>query len=180
MQSLQANPQHTTLLSYFNSSSGVTPIVNKLPYGIQKKWAGRATKYKRDNGVPYPPFAFFVSFIRETSEAKNYPVFKFDITQNRRPEVFSRKQEILSSDKVKGNRCPFHRADHQLNSCRGFLTKPFEERKKILRESGVCFKCCDSTNHTARNCSTVPRCGHCGKGHASAMHLDKDEKVCGK
>jgi hypothetical protein len=39
IESLMANPQYTVLLSYFNSSSGVLPIINKLPYNIQEKWS---------------------------------------------------------------------------------------------------------------------------------------------
>jgi hypothetical protein len=42
IESLMANPQYTVLLSYFNSSSGVLPIINKLPYNIQEKWTMRA------------------------------------------------------------------------------------------------------------------------------------------
>jgi hypothetical protein len=34
IESLVANPQYTVLLSYFNSSSGVLPIINKLPYNL--------------------------------------------------------------------------------------------------------------------------------------------------
>jgi hypothetical protein len=40
-------PQYTVLLSYFNSSSGVLPIINKLPYNIQEKWTMRAANYKK-------------------------------------------------------------------------------------------------------------------------------------
>ena len=47
IESLMANPQYTVLLSYFNSSSGVLPIINKLPYNIQEKWTMRAANYKK-------------------------------------------------------------------------------------------------------------------------------------
>ena len=44
--------QYNTVLVYYNSSSGVTPIVNKLPYGIQEKWTNHASSYKRTHSVP--------------------------------------------------------------------------------------------------------------------------------
>jgi hypothetical protein len=52
IESLMANPQYTVLLSYFNSSSGVLPIINKLPYNIQEKWTMRAANYKKQYSVP--------------------------------------------------------------------------------------------------------------------------------
>jgi hypothetical protein len=47
IESRMANPQYTVLLSYFNSSSGVLPIINKLPCNIQEKWIMRAANYKK-------------------------------------------------------------------------------------------------------------------------------------
>ena len=37
IESALVNPLYTTLLSYFNSSSGVAPIVSKRPYALQEK-----------------------------------------------------------------------------------------------------------------------------------------------
>ena len=183
VESIKANPQYATLLSYFDSSSGVTPVINKLPPGMQEKWVFRAAKYKKDKCVPYPPFTFFVSFIRELSETKNDPAFIFEPApyhENRsRHNVFSRKQEVDPTEHQTEHeflkRCPLHRAEHSLNKCRGFRFKPIEERRNILRENNVCFRCCDSKKHVSRDCKTVIKCSHCGRGHASAMHIDTNQ-----
>jgi len=37
IESVMLNPQYATLLSYYNSSSGVIPIVSKLPHFLQEK-----------------------------------------------------------------------------------------------------------------------------------------------
>ena len=65
IESIKENKDYSTLFSYNDSSNGVSPIVNKLPYNLQEKWATEAIKFKRKYmyGVPYPPFTFFVSFI---------------------------------------------------------------------------------------------------------------------
>lgn len=70
-------------------------------------------------------------------------------------------------------RCPLHHAEHSVNKCRGFRNKTFEERKKILRDNNVCYKCCESNKHLARDCKALVKGEHCGLGHASAMHIDR-------
>ena len=37
IESVKENPRYSVLLLYFDSSAGLTPIVNKLPYAIQQK-----------------------------------------------------------------------------------------------------------------------------------------------
>ena len=72
------DPKLKCLLSYFDSSSGIKPIVGKLPYGLQEKWITRATRYKTQHGVAFPPFTEFSAFIREMSQIKNDPGFNFE------------------------------------------------------------------------------------------------------
>lgn len=38
IESAKENEQYATLLSYYDSSSGVNPIIGKLPQGQQEKW----------------------------------------------------------------------------------------------------------------------------------------------
>ena len=97
IESTKGNPQYAALLGYFDSSSGVTPIVNKLPYAMQEKWTYRAAKYKKDHCVTYPPFEFFISFVREICETKNDPGLIFDSQRrDKKPKetVYARKHEI--------------------------------------------------------------------------------------
>ena len=47
IESAKANPQYSTLLAYFDSSSGINHIVQKLPYGLQEKWTNQASKYTK-------------------------------------------------------------------------------------------------------------------------------------
>lgn len=48
--------------------------------------------------------------------------------------------------------CPLHKKPHSLQKCRGFRMKPLEERKAILRENSICFRCCASSTHLAKDC----------------------------
>lgn len=45
-----------------------------------------ASKFKRDNSVPYPPFSFFVSFVSEEAKIRNNPSFACVTTFSLRTE----------------------------------------------------------------------------------------------
>ena len=61
IESVKENPQYATLLSYYDSPSGVNPIINHCrTNGYQQ--STKSTKYY---SVPFPPFSFLVDFINE-------------------------------------------------------------------------------------------------------------------
>lgn len=180
----KADVRYASLLSYFDSSSGVSPIVSKLPYGIQEKWTTEASKYKLTYSVSFPPFSYFVNFIRRMSKVKNDPSFVyecFQTTGDKRDKrvtsnVLSRKTDVgfttqnASEDIMK--RCPIHKADHTLNECRTFKAKSYAERKKYLKSQHICFRCCCSNKHSYRDCKVDIKCKYCDSSqHASAMHV---------
>ncbi len=46
-----------------------------------------------------------------------------------------------------------------------------DERKAHLREMSICFKCCASTNHVARDCRALIKFRECDSDrHVAAMH----------
>ncbi|XP_076045077.1 uncharacterized protein LOC143027605 [Oratosquilla oratoria] len=77
IEALKANPVYSTLFAYYDASSGINPIVAKLPPCIQKAWTGRAMNYKTAHGVPYPPFSFFIEFVKEMARVENDPCFSY-------------------------------------------------------------------------------------------------------
>ncbi|KAM4026786.1 uncharacterized protein ACNLHF_022640 [Anomaloglossus baeobatrachus] len=52
-------------LCYLDTAHGVNPIVVKLPYSLQEKWATSVSRYKRMHDVTFPPFIQFCKFIDE-------------------------------------------------------------------------------------------------------------------
>ena len=65
IESVMLNLRYATLFSYYNSSSGVIPIVSKLPHFLQEKWTALASSYKKTHQVSFRTFSLFVRFIRE-------------------------------------------------------------------------------------------------------------------
>ncbi|KAG5277426.1 hypothetical protein AALO_G00117470, partial [Alosa alosa] len=62
-------------LSYLDTPRGINPIVEKLPQNLQEKWLSTGSRYKEQQRVFYPPFAFFVDFVRSQAKARNDPSF---------------------------------------------------------------------------------------------------------
>lgn len=73
MQFLKEDPKYSAMLAYLDSSSGIRPIISKLPYGLQEKWTSRAMKYKKEHDAVFPPFEVFVDFIKDISKVKKRP-----------------------------------------------------------------------------------------------------------
>nr|XP_022312019.1 uncharacterized protein LOC111117241 [Crassostrea virginica] len=193
IQAVKENPKYATLFGYFDSSTGVNPIVSKLPSFMQGKWTDRAAKYKAERGSIYPPFTEFAKFIHEMSLRLNDPSFKYDHGQSytsrstnlsssqQKPKfntyVTTRKTEVHAGSTGQAstnNICPLHEsAKHSLNECRSFRRKPIEERKSIISRNGICFRCC-LDKHLARDCKEQVVCGICNKkGHPDALHIEK-------
>lgn len=68
---------HLPGLSFLDTAHGVNPLVSKLPYGLQEKWAQQGSRYKRDYNVSFPPFAYFCRFISDQAWMRNNPSFSF-------------------------------------------------------------------------------------------------------
>ena len=184
INSVKENPTYSNLLSYYDTSSGVLPIIQKLPHPLQEKWTSRAVQYKKKHNAVFPPFGEFLDFIQEMSYIKNDPGFIYDTNNNvekqpanTRNKVTVKKTETTEKPAktvVEDSKCILHpHAKHALTECKTFRSKPIEERRQFLKDSEVCFKCCASTEHRKRTCKTKIQCKECGSHtHCTAMHID--------
>ena len=195
IEAFKTNPLYRNLLAYYDSSSGVSPIVTKLPYNLQDKWTTRAFQYKQRHQVPYPPFSFFANFVREMSSMRNDPSlvneqsksrsFRQQPAQPRRKLGSTKKTDVAVTQAEPSvgrqndleHNCPIHNSSHSLNECIKFKKMPLDKRREYLRLNGICFKCCISKDHQARSCTMWKPCSACqSTRHPSAMHLQKNEE----
>lgn len=63
IETVKEDPKYSPLLGYFDSSSLVTPIINKWHYELRDKWVSLAFRFKKENNVVFPPFSVLVSII---------------------------------------------------------------------------------------------------------------------
>lgn len=183
-------------LLYLDTARGVKQIVEKLPYNLQEKWTNFGSKYKEDHRVAFPPFFVFSNFVRQQAKIKNDPSFivstanssppfkneKLERHYNKPfvrvhktdvPAESSATQDNLCTKKLEepDRQCPIHKKPHPLKKCKFFREKSFEERKAYLKENRICFRCCGSVQHMAKDCKINVKCFECGSDkHISALH----------
>ncbi|XP_062570928.1 uncharacterized protein LOC134232947 [Saccostrea cucullata] len=105
---------------------------------------------------------------------------KKDIKPKNAGPIRSRKTDVKPS-KSTGQRKPClleHRVEsnHNIKDCRKFRTLPIGSRKKLLKENGICFRCCDSKEHLARDCNVKLKCDVCQSDkHCGALHVNSSQ-----
>lgn len=185
-------------LAYLDTARGIGPIVEKLPYDLQDKWLSYGSKYKDEHRGHFPPFSYFTDCICYEARTRNDPSFALS-TNSSAPErgdksnsrysytrtpISVHKTDVSSAEDPSrdttikknpgpGKNCPVHNKPHPLRKFRGFRAKPLEERKAFLKENGICYRCCASTSHLAKDCKVMVKCGECERErHNTAMNPD--------
>lgn len=183
IESAKQNEQYSVLLSYFDSSSGVLPIVSKLPHGLQERWATQASRYKKDHHVAHPPFWFFVNFVRDMCTMKNDPGLypedsktQTDRTKRSPPTRVLARKSTVSPSVAETVRCPIHKASHSLENCRVFENMSLHERRAFVKDKDLCFRC-GSGKHRASSCKAEVKCAKCSSArHITLLHVDREAK----
>ncbi|KAE8623342.1 hypothetical protein XENTR_v10005572 [Xenopus tropicalis] len=171
-----------------------TAIVQKLPYNLQERWMAHGSKFKQTYNVTFPPFTVFVDFVYQQAKMRNYPSFDLTLPHatplvpNTRKAVHKtvHKTNVSSSgsfhrsadssqeetnNKDPGKQCPLHQRPHPLLKCRAFRGKSIDDRKAFLKENHICYKCCSSTSHLAKDCKVSVKCTECDSTHHNtALH----------
>ncbi|XP_047447617.1 uncharacterized protein LOC125012056 [Mugil cephalus] len=164
---------------------GIGPIVDKLPYGLQEKWVLSGSWYKEENNGCFPPFSYFCNFVCHEAKKRNDPSFirqssGVNLTKPERSPVKSfntnkpvtvHKTDVSTINNDPNKNCPLHDKPHPLKKCRTFRNKSIDDRKAFLKQKGICFKCCSSTSHVAKDCKSSVKCFECESTyHDAAMH----------
>ena len=178
IEAVKDNADSSSLLAYFDTSSGVLPNVNKLPHAIQEKWTTYAVNYKKKHNVSFPPFSVFVEFVRDISRVKNDPSFQYEtsayvptekVTHRTKNINVASKETVIDTD-PNIVECPIHHTRHSLNQCRVFRSKSLEERR-FVKGNNICFRCCETTSHTRKSCKRDIKCSECDStAHPTALH----------
>ncbi|XP_028991510.1 uncharacterized protein LOC114846700 isoform X1 [Betta splendens] len=178
---------YLTGLTYLDTPRGIAPIVEKLPFGLQERWVSIGSFYKEENFGRFPPFEHFCKFVCHEAKKRNDPSFmcQSSPTTHSKPAKYTsnhfipnkpvsvHKTNVSITNTDPNKNCPLHNKPHPLKKCRMFRNKPYSERRTILKEKGICFKCCSSTSHLAKACMSAVKCSECSSSyHDAAMHPD--------
>ena len=106
-------------------------------------------KYKKVHGVIFPPFSFFCNFLHDTAMTMNDPGFDYGPMHsvNTHPTVGNRPRVTVRNLKTdiqatSCGTCFIHNGKHSIHECRVFRGKPWKERRTLMIEKGICFRCC--------------------------------------
>ncbi|XP_035984492.1 uncharacterized protein LOC118558128 [Fundulus heteroclitus] len=178
-------------LAYLDTARGVRQIVEKLPFNLQEKWTSVGTQYKETHRVSFPPFSVFTQFVQHQAKMRNDPSFMSSPNSHvpshaeklrpysRKTTVSAHKTDITAEPNQSSlkpleepdRQCPIHKKPHPLKKCKLFREKPIGERQAYLKEHHICYRCCGSVRHIAKDCKATVRCTECDSSkHLSAMH----------
>lgn len=182
IEALKQDGDYAAALSFFDSSIGLAPVLSKLPFNTQERWASKANTYKKQNDVAFPPFSVFLEFICDQAKIRNDPSLQPVVVDNapkkdseNKKTVFSKKTEVPPKTKsADDNLCPIHKAKHVLSECHAFKKKSSDDKRQFLKENRICYKCANSTKHKAKECQASVKCDVCGSSsHIGVMHINK-------
>ncbi|XP_022111523.1 uncharacterized protein LOC110990734, partial [Acanthaster planci] len=172
-------------LLHLDSGRGLRRLVQKLPYNLQEKWLMEGARYKEKHQVTFPPFKVFSEFVRYQAKVRNDPslTMPHDLKQHdmQKRAVNVRATEVKTVIQPQdGERCPIHKKNHPILKCRAFLAKSPPEKKAVLKEHRLCFRCCQP-HHAARECKASVKCDSCGsKRHMTILHHDQHSEPVDK
>ena len=163
-------------------------LVSVLPSWAHPKWGSRVRDCQLKNGEnTFPPFANFVSFVTEIADVQCLPVLtglspsssnKDKLGSRRGPgaSAFSTgvREGAQPKKEGKGKKCDFCEANHDLNSCHKFVSKPVKERTRFIIKRGLCLRCLSRGHMVKENkCSVLLNCDRCKGNHPSCLHSDE-------
>ena len=116
---------------------------------------------QKGNGNQNPQRKSFASATATQPKTTN------DTTPKKPPNLMS------TSPKETGKRChSCQTSSHNLDSCREFLKKSYNDKKDIVMKNGLCFVCL-VFGHLASDCPAEVACKECQGKHNTAFHRNK-------
>ena len=110
-----------------------------------------------------------MKFVNDQSRIRNDQSFNFEQEPRQKPHQYMPPQLyvppqrfvqqrnvppqrlVVNKTDLEANRCPIHKTNHSLESCRAFQMKNPAEKRKVLCDNRLCFNCY-SSKHSAREC----------------------------
>ena len=143
----------------------------KLPDWLRLRWP-RVVGQKRKSEQRYPTFSEFSEFVQDEAYIANLEI-STGMAQEKRQDKRQEKKNITTfqtSVEAKSIQCGFcSLKNHPTSDCYKLQKVNKEERDKIIKEMGLCFRCLE-TGHRSKGCVDKKDCLICKKPHATANH----------
>ena len=163
----------TPSLGILNDELENRRILEKLPDWVVTRWA-RLVATNRQTHKAFPSFQKFVEFITQEADIACDPVTNLsNRARHSVPRPDGRKVGIGSFNTLSFPQlhCAFCKGNHDLDTCKEYLTKPLEERKLFAQEQRLCFGCLRQ-GHRSKFCRSRKTCSTCQRKHPTSLHGD--------
>ncbi|KAK6195425.1 hypothetical protein SNE40_000861 [Patella caerulea] len=169
----------------FNSSEILKKVTSTLPYSSAMRWCRHAFELKKKNGTK-ATFEQLCNFIRNEADLATDPVFSPEYIRNERKKHFDNKNKIRPqrsssfsttgiqqpTDRPFNYNCPLCHGNHNLNFCKDFQKKTYDDRMTFVKNQELCFGCL-CKGHRSTRCRKRQRCDKCKEFHPSTIHYEK-------
>ena len=163
----------------------IRKIVSKLPIPSRNRWRSLVASVRaRGDDVG---FKNIVDFVNAEATSANDPIYGIDaltgsgdnhassagrnIRSNKQRSNAAVSNAKVSDRKVFKRFCKHCSGEHWLQDCDKFSRLSHDEKRNVIREKKVCFKCFRQ-GHFASDCKTPPKCEKCERGHHTVMHYN--------
>ena len=156
-----------------------TIIEKKLPH-MKVKWARKAVKYKLANKSEMS-FAQFLEYIDEEhtisemlsrysgGSSYNKPTANAKVSTTTANPAAKKESSSAPTKKPATGNCPRCDAGHKLDACSIFSEMTSPDRRKFMKNQGLCFRCM-SSGHMAKACDSGIKCDQCDIPHHPMLH----------
>ena len=130
-------------------------------------------EYKAKHGTGHPHFSFLLSFLK--SQAKelsnnNYSLLHRDTATTRKKPSVVLQTSVSNATESKVH-CLYHdREGHDLLKGKAFARLPYNDRKKFVYTSKLCYNC--FKEHKVAECTATPQCNECSGKHNTIKHRE--------
>ena len=146
----------------------VDNLAGKLPENIKKEWHKKYQQLLPEHKLR--PFQAYVTYLKEE---RKYIVRLAE----QQPSTYKKRDVATNNANFKGTRmkpkCAIHRMEntmHTTEKCNTFIQMAKDDKLKVLREVGGCYKCLGY--HKRGRCPCKETCGTCGRtGHKTVLCL---------
>ena len=142
--SLKVNPHYRNTLSYYDSSAGIWPLIQRLPHDEQRDWDKIVARERRADVGAYPSFSLFLDFLRDICSCRS---LSQSLTVKEKPDkpekvhkTISRKTGMDSKPEAETRAEPYVRScivckeNHRLIKCPKFLAYPYQKKKELISD----------------------------------------------
>ena len=165
------------------TTSSISIIEKRLPPDVMKEWARLVSNDTStiDKTDKFPSLLRFLLNLKRALEYQNAELRLSSEKIKGSVNHTDKKDDnpVEQQRNTKQNRqCLIHEnGNHWTSECRVYLSKPIEEKEKIVKEKGACWSCL-RRGHRSQQCRSKRICNvnNCKRTHHSTLHQEKKEE----